>query len=191
LTRKTANIIGNGKLENALSGVVDDAQFVMRFNKPNLPDDVSGSRTDMLMLVASSNALHRRMIDPDFLQNAALKSAQVLMLAYPPEVWEADGRIGPCRRLISWGMLARKSVSSRRDFMRTACGARYCGPRMRKVFPSIGFLDICYVLANFPASEWDIKLCSSNWQGWKRHDWQNERAWVEEKIARGHIALVA
>ena len=62
---------------------------------------------------------------------------------------------------------------------------------MRKVFPSIGFLDICYVLANFPASEWDIKLCSSNWQGWKRHDWQNERAWVEEKIARGYIALLA
>jgi hypothetical protein len=86
LTRKTAIIIGNGKLENALSGVVDDAQFAMRFNKPNLADDMSGSRTDMLMLVASSNALHRRMIDPDFLQNAALKSAQVLMLAYPPEV---------------------------------------------------------------------------------------------------------
>ena len=65
------------------------------------------------------------------------------------------------------------------------------GPRMRKVLPSAGFLGICYVLANFPASEWDIKLCGSNWQGWKRHDWQNERAWVEEKIARGHIALVA
>ena len=72
LTRKTAIIIGNGKLENDLSGVVDDAQFVMRFNKPNLADDMSGSRTDMLMLVASSNALHRRMIDPGFLENAAL-----------------------------------------------------------------------------------------------------------------------
>jgi len=121
---------------------------------------MSGSRTDMLMLAASSKVLHRRMIDSDFLENAALKSAQVLMVA---AAIFADG----CADL---------SVA---------------GPRMRKVFPSTGFLGICYVLANFPASEWDIKQCGSNWQGWKRHDWQNERAWVEEKIARGHIALVA
>ncbi len=86
MTRKTAIIIGNGKLENALSGVVDDAQFAMRFNKPNLADDMSGSRTDMLMLAASSKVLYRRMIDSNFLENAALKSAQVLMFAYHPEV---------------------------------------------------------------------------------------------------------
>lgn len=107
---------------------------------------MSGSRPDMLVLAASSKVLHRRMIDPDFLENAALKSAQVLMVA---AAIFADG----CADL---------SIA---------------GPRMRKVFPSTGFLGICYVLANFPASEWDIKLCGSNWQGWKRHDWQNERAW--------------
>lgn len=86
MTGKTAIIIGNGKLESAFSGVVDDAQFVVRFNKPNLADDMSGSRKDMLMLAASGKVLHRRMIDPDFLENAALKSAQVPMLAYHPEV---------------------------------------------------------------------------------------------------------
>jgi hypothetical protein len=30
---------------------------------------------------------------------------------------------------------------------------------MWKVLPSTGFLGICYVLANFPASEWVIALC--------------------------------
>lgn len=51
------------------------------------------------------------------------------------------------------------------------------GPRMRKVFPSTGFIGICYVLVNFPASEWNIKLCGFSWRGWKRDDWQYERAW--------------
>jgi len=205
VARKTAIIIGNAKLERDLSAVVDDSQFVMRFNEPNLDGDMSGSRTDMLMLAASSKGLHRRMADPAFLENAALKSAKVLMLAYHPEVIrQYHPRPNIFQRLggrrADWTMQTIELMGHAGKEIRIMPPQFYAdgcsklgiaGPRMHKVFPSTGFLGICYVLANFSASDWDIKLCCFGWQGWKRHDWQNERAWVESKIAGGHIDMMA
>ena len=205
MARKTAIIIGNAKLERDLSAVVDDSQFVMRFNEPNLDGDMSGSRTDMLMLAASSKGLHRRMADPAFLENAALKSAKVLMLAYHPEVIrQYHPRPNIFQRLggrrADWTMQTIELMGHAGKEIRIMPPQFYAdgcsklgiaGPRMHKVFPSTGFLGICYVLANFSASDWDIKLCGFGWQGWKRHDWENERAWVESKIAGGHIDMMA
>lgn len=205
MARKTAIIIGNAKLERDLSAVVDDVQFVMRFNEPNIAGEMSGSRTDMLMLAASSKGLHRRMADPTFLENAALKSAKVLMLAYHPEVIRTYHprpnifqRLGG--RRADWTMQTIEFMGHAGKEIRIMPPQFYAdgcaelgiaGPRMHKVFPSTGFLGICYALANFPAADWDIKLCGFSWEGWKRHDWQNERAWVEDKIASGRIGMLA
>lgn len=205
MARKTAVIVGNGKLEHDLSTVADSAQFVMRFNEPNLAGKLSGSNTDMLMLAASSKALHRRMADPAFLENAALKSAKVLMLAYHPLIIRKyHPRPNIFQRLAGrradWTMQTIQLMGNAGKEIRImppqfyvdGCAALgIAGPRMHKVFPSTGFLGICYVLANFPASDWDIKLCGFSWEGWKRHDWQNERAWVDDKIADGRIGVIA
>ncbi len=205
LARKTAFIVGNGSLEHDLSEAIDNADFVMRFNEPNLADDKSGSRTDVLMLAASSKALHRRMADPAFLENAALKSAKVLMLAYHPEVIRKyHPRPNIFQRLrgrrADWTTQAIELMGHAGKEIRImppqfyADGCAELGiatSRMRNVFPSTGFLGIRYALANFPASEWQISLCGFGWQGWKRHDWQNERSWVEGKIAGGLIGMVA
>ncbi|NLS20156.1 hypothetical protein HGP16_26845 [Rhizobium sp. P40RR-XXII] len=205
MARKTAIIIGNGKLERDLSGIVDDAQFVMRFNEPNLAGGMSGERTDMIMLVASSKTLYRRLIDPDFLDNAALKAVKVLMLAYHPNIIRKyHPRPNIFQRLqgrrADWTMQAIERMGKAGKEIRIMPPQTYidgCNelgisrPRMRDVFPSTGFLGICYTLANFPASEWDVKLCGFSWEGWKRHDWQNERVWVENKIANGRVSLLA
>ncbi|NTF45800.1 hypothetical protein A6U86_07390 [Rhizobium sp. AC27/96] len=205
MARKTAIIIGNGKLERDISAIVESGQFVMRFNEPNLADEMSGSRTDMLMVAASSKTLHRRMIDPSFLDNAALKSTSVLMLAYHPEIIRKyHPRPNIFQRLrgrrADWTMHTIELMGHAGKEIRILPPQFYAdgcaelgiaGPRMHKVFPSTGFLGICYALANFPASDWDIKLCGFGWQGWKRHDWQNERAWVESKLADGRIEMIA
>ncbi|AYG68791.1 MULTISPECIES: hypothetical protein [unclassified Rhizobium] len=201
MARKTAIIVGNGKLERDLSGIVDDAQFVMRFNEPNLAGGMSGERTDMIMLAASSKVLYRRLIDPDFLDNAALKAAKVLMLAYHPNIIRKyHPRPNIFQRLqgrrTDWTMEAIERMGSAGKEIRIMPPQTYidgcnelgiAGRRMREVFPSTGFLGIGYTLATFPVSEWDVKLCGFGWEGWKRHDWQNERAWVESKIANGRV----
>ncbi len=205
MARKIAIIVGNGKLERNVSGIVDGAQFVMRFNEPNLAGGMSGEHTDMVMLAASSKVLYRRLIAPGFLDNAALKAAKVLMLAYHPDIIRRyHPRPNIFQRLqgrrADWTMEAIDVMGRAGKEIRIMPPQTYndgcselhiAGPQMRKVFPSTGFLGICYTLANFPASEWDVKLCGFSWEGWKRHDWQNEHAWVRNKIASDRISLLA
>jgi len=62
--------------------------------------------------------------------------------------------------------------------------------KMRELFPSTGFLGIGYVLGRFAPPEWDVKLCGFTWEGWKRHPWHEERAWVEDKITNGRLKMI-
>lgn len=202
--RKTVIIIGNGALERDISGIVNDAQFVMRFNEPNLTGGMSGERTDMIMLAASSKILYRRLVDPGFFDNAALKAAKVLMLAYHPEIIrQYHPRTNIFQRLrgrrADWTMQAIEllghagkeiRIMPPQTYMEGCVELGIAGPQMRKVFPSTGFLGIGYALAHFPVSEWDIKLCGFSWEGWKRHDWRAEHGWVEDKVTEGRISLI-
>ena len=204
MTRKTAVIVGNGRLERDISRMVDDAQFVMRFNEPNLASGMSGTRTDMIMMAASSKILYRRLIQPSFFDNAALKAAKVLMLAYHPNIIRKyHPKPNIFQRLqgrrADWTMQAIDLMGRAGKEIRIMPPQSYLdgcaelgivGGQMRKLFPSTGFLGIRYVLANFPASEWDVALCGFSWEGWKRHDWLNERAWVENKIANDRVSLL-
>ncbi len=51
------------------------------------------------------------------------------------------------------------------------------GPDRRIVFPSTGFLAILAELGN-PQSDDAIHLFGFSFQGWKRHKWTEERAFV-------------
>ncbi|MDK4716633.1 hypothetical protein [Rhizobium sp. CNPSo 4039] len=205
MARKTAIIVGNGKLGRDIADIVDEAQFVMRFNEPVLSERMSGERTDMIMLAASSKILYRRLLDPNFMDNAALKAAKVFMLAYHPDIIRKyHPRPNIFQRLqgrkADWTMQAIELLGRAGKEIRImppqtymdGCGELgISGSCMHKVFPSTGFLGIHYVLARFPASEWDIKLCGFSWEGWKRHDWQSERSWVENKIANDRVSRIA
>ncbi|WP_430763055.1 hypothetical protein [Rhizobium sp. BR 315] len=84
--RKTAVIIGNGKLHRDLSEIVDNAEFTMRLEEPKASAGMSGSRTDILMLAASSRRMPRRLIDPAFLTSATFRAAKKIVLAYHPHI---------------------------------------------------------------------------------------------------------
>ncbi|MBB3611142.1 hypothetical protein [Rhizobium sp. BK602] len=204
MTRKTAVIIGNGKLHRDLSGIVDNADFAMRFNAPNLSSGMSGTRTDILMLAASSKSMQRRLADPAFWDNVAFKAAREVMLVYHPGIIRKyhpkPNMLSRLRgRRADWTMQAIELIGSAGkevrvmppQFYLSGCAALgVTESRMRDVFPSTGFLGICHALTRLPAGEWDVKLCGFSWEGWKRHAWQDERRWVEGKIANGLISMI-
>jgi len=204
LTRKTAIIIGNGKLQRDLSEIVDQAEFAMRFNEPKASIGMSGSRTDILMLAASSKPMQRRLSDPSFLTSATFTAAKEIVLAYHPDI---ISKYHPKPNFLSrlkgrksdWTMRTIELVGAAGKEIRIMPPQTYmdgcselgiAGPYMHQIFPSTGFLGIAYTLAKFPASEWDVKLCGFSWEGWKRHDWQKERIWVENRIADDRLSLI-
>lgn len=83
MSRKLAIVVGNGRFEGDVSEMVDSADFVMRFNEPNLAGGWNGTRTDVLVLRVSSKQFQGRLAEPSFLENAAVKAAREAMLAYP------------------------------------------------------------------------------------------------------------
>jgi hypothetical protein len=204
LNRKTAIIVGNGELTRDLSEIVDSAQFAMRFNEPKASIGMSGSRTDILMLAASSKPMQRRLTDPNFLASATFKAAKEVVLAYHPEIIR---KYHPKPNFLSrlkgrrsdWTMRTIELVGAAGKEIRVMPPQFYidgCSElgvperRMCEVFPSTGFFGIRYVLSLLPAREWDVKLCGFSWEGWKRHAWLNERSWVEDRIASGRVSVL-
>ncbi len=204
MTRKTAIIIGNGKLHRDLSEVVDNAEFAMRFNEPKASIGMSGSRTDILMLAASSKPMQRRLTDPAFLTSPTFTAAKEVVLAYHPDIIR---KYHPKPNLLSrlkgrrsdWTMRTIELVGAAGKEIRImppqfyieGCeelGVSQC--RMHQLFPSTGFFGIRYVLSRLPADEWEVKLCGFSWEGWKRHAWLDERRWVEDKMASGRISVL-
>ena len=204
MSRKLAIIVGNGPLERDLSVTVDSADFVMRFNEPNLSGGWSGTRTDILVLSVSSKQFQKRMAEPQFVENAAVKAAKEVMLAYHPAIIRKyHPRPNIVQRLkgrrADWTDRAIEIMHSAGKEVRVmppqfyldGCAAlRIPQQRMRELFPSTGYLGITYILDRFALSEWDIKLCGFTWEGWKRHPWNEERAWVEDKIANGRLDTI-
>jgi len=204
MSRKVAIIVGNGSLQHDVSTAVDNADFVMRFNEPNLSGGLSGTRTDVLVLSVSSKQFQRRLAEPSYLGNAAVMAAKEVMLAYHPAIIR---KYHP-RPNILQKLRGRRADWTERaieimhgigkevrvmppQFYLDGCGELGIPPqKMREIFPSTGFLGIHYVLDRYSASDWDIVLCGFTWEGWKRHAWHQERAWVEDKIARGRLNFV-
>jgi hypothetical protein len=69
------------------------------------------------------------------------------------------------------------------DFYEESCAELGISQSDRsRVFPSTGFLGIRYALGELAGSPDEIELYGFCWQGWKRHDWDKEHAWVKAKL---------
>lgn len=202
--RKTAVIIGNEKLHRDLSEIVDNADFTMRFNEPAASADMTGSRTDILVLGASGGTTQRPLSTPSFLSSVAFKAAEKVVLAYHPDsVRKPRGRLRPLlprtgragdwvKRTIELVGAAGKEIRIMpRQFYidgYSELGVTEC--RMHQASTSADFFGIRYALSTLPACEWEVKLCGFSWEGVERHSWLDERRWVKDKIASGRISML-
>jgi hypothetical protein len=202
--RKTAIIIGNGALQRDLSGLVDAADFVVRFNEPKMSIGMSGTRTDLLVLATSSKPMQRRLADPDFVRSPTFLAARLVMLAYHPSIIR---KYHPRPNILSrlkgrradWtaqtiekiGAAGKEIRIMPPQFYIDGCaelGLSEAG--MHSAFPSTGYFGIRHVLQTHARADWQVQICGFSWQGWKRHAWMDERQWVEERVADGSIGIL-
>lgn len=204
MSRKTAVIIGNGKLGRDLSPMVDAADFVLRFNEPKLSVGMSGTRTDLLMLATSSKPMQRRLNDPDFYASPTFRAAGAVMLVYHPIILRT---YHPKPNILSW-LKGRRADWTQQTIERVGGAGkeiRIMPPQfyqdgcatlglseaeMHRVFPSTGFFGVYHCLDRFQAEEWDVKLCGFSWEGWKRHSWDGERRFVADHVESGRLTLI-
>jgi hypothetical protein len=197
-------IVGNGPLSRNLSVEVDAADFVLRFNEPKEAIGMSGTRTDRLMMANSGKPQQRRLEDPAFMRSPIFLAAKELMFTYHPEIIQRYFRKpNPLSRLkgrrADWTLVGiRKFGGAGKEirimppqFYLRGCKELGVPPdKMHEIFPSTGYFGIWHALETMPAQEWRIAICGFTWEGWRRHAWADERAWVEKCVAEGRIALL-
>lgn len=197
-------IVGNAPLPRTLAQEIDAADYVVRFNEPQASTDMIGTKTDLLILATTNKPMQLRLQEKGFLQNPIFQSAKEIMLAYHPSIISAyHPKPNVLSRLkgrrADWTMETINVLGRAGKEIHVmppqfyVDGCRELGlnaEKMHRVFPSTGFLGIHYMLEKYPLDTWDIRLCGFTWQGWKRHDWDNEKDWVERQIASGRLSMM-
>lgn len=199
---KTLFIVGNGPLPRDLGAEVEAADFVVRFNEPKASIGMSGTKTDWLFLNNSGKPMQRRLVNPDYVRSPIVSAAGTIFFVYHPLTishylirpnplsWLRGRRADWTRAALDMFGKAGKEVVILPPGLYEAGCAELGLPKdkMRTVFPSTGFFGIRYVLGRF-GPDWQIHICGFSWQGWKRHAWADERAWVEARCRERNITV--
>jgi hypothetical protein len=203
LTRRLA-IVGNGPVEAGSGPLIDAADLVIRFNAPQGAPERIGTRTDLLMLVNSGKSMRKWLRDPAFLGSPLVRTAHRIVLPLHPSIIAAyHPRPNVFSRMIGrrtdWTFRAvdtlgrqgsEVSVLPATLYGQACVELRIGDDRRRTTFPSTGFLGVLHALRAYPAPNWRIEICGFGWRGWKHHDWEAERRWIERRLERGELHLL-
>lgn len=200
--RKTCVIVGNGDLSRDFSVDIDNADYVIRFNEPRLLDGWSGVKTDCLMLVNSSKAMQTKLYDSAFIVSPFFENADELVFVYHPQILRRYFK----RPFIASRVFKRRKVDWTREaidilggsgkmitilppqFYLAACrDIGIEGEKLYQQFPSTGYLGIWRALREFWPAEWQINIVGFGFEGWRRHNWNDERLWVMKRVKEGVI----
>jgi len=200
---KEVFIIGNGPLPHDLSGRVDGAAHVVRFNEPKASIDWSGTRTDWLFVNNSGKPMQRRILSREYAHLPTVQAADFIFFAYHPITirnylikpnflsrlkgrradWTLDA-------LEMFGRVNKKVAILPPSYYEEGCDMLGIPERDRRtVFPTTGFFGIRYTLERFAGAEWDIHICGFSWEGWKRHAWNAEREWMLRQVEERNLTF--
>jgi hypothetical protein len=192
----TVAIVGNGPVAEGLAKCIDASDMVIRFNEPAGAPDRIGTRTDILFVMNSGKSMQRRVSDPSYLASPRVVEARRIILPYHPSI---IARYHPKPNLLSRAKGRKADWTAEAIAMFEAAGKAItvlpaefyedccqelgisAGERTT-LFPSTGLIGIRYVLHELAALPGAISLYGFSWQGWKRHAWDRERAWVEARL---------
>jgi hypothetical protein len=201
--KKQMFVVGNGPIKEDMSGIVDAADFVVRFNEPKKSIGMSGVKTDWLFIANAGKPMQRRLESPDYFSSAIVAAARRIFLVYHPDIIEAyhpkpnflskaKGRRGDWTRaaILSYGRAGKEVTILPPAFYEDSCKALGIpSSQMKSIFPSTGYLGIRYILNDFSPENWNINLCGFTWEGWKRHAWGDELRWAESLVEKQDIKV--
>ncbi|WP_034657825.1 hypothetical protein [Chelativorans sp. J32] len=203
MTRKRLFIIGNGRVPFDMSEQVDSSDHVVRFNEPKQSIGMTGTKTTWLFVANSGKPMQRRLEDPKYPTSPIVQATDLVFLAYHPQIvrkyfkkpnflsWLGGRRADWTKAAMAMFAEAGKAVALLPPSNYEAGCAELGLTRemMRSVFPSTGYFGIRYALERLPAEEWDVEIAGFSWEGWRRHAWGDERAWVMRKVEERNIRV--
>jgi hypothetical protein len=197
---KRVIVVGNGPKEAGLSSLIDSADVVIRFNEPDASQR-AGRKTDIMFVMNSGKTMEARLKNDAYWQSSYFQDSHLIVLPYHPSIIRdyhprpnllsrlkgrrADWTEQTSEKIAALGKTA--SVLPREFYLSTCDELGLARGQLHTVFPSAGILGIRYALQEFKSEQWQVGYCGFSFEGWKRHAWPNERAWVAQKVRQNKL----
>lgn len=192
-------IVGNGPLGEGDRERIAAADHVIRFNLT--PNRLPGEKTNELYLSCSSKQIGEYLSGGKYRDDPAYEDAERIVLSYHPDiVRHYMPRPNPLSRLLGrhndWSALCEQIAVARgketetlpAELYRAACAILDIDIERKEFFPSSGFLAVLHELGRAPKSN-GLEIFGFGFQGWKRHRWDREKAYLSAMAAAGKIVL--
>jgi hypothetical protein len=200
MTARSIVIVGNGEIGAGLSGLIDAADIVMRFNDCRSAGP-GGTKTDIVTVCNTGRPGRKMVEEPGWKENPAVRAAGSIWCVRDPKKFEAlRAPLGVSHPELDdfcddyTSSFAAYADAAGKDFhivpatthegLDRELAAYHPAPY---VVPSTGIVAIAEFLAHFRGPGDRIGLAGFGHQGWEWHPWDAERQWVEARIAENSL----
>ena len=197
-------IVGNGQIHPRQFDQIEKADFIIRFNHPPQIHEYTAMRTDMLVISNSSKQTQKLLGSEKYLTGPVFAGARTIFLPYHPDI---ISRYMPKPNIFSWMKGRRADLTSlcKRaahangksiDILDSNSYLEVCNHlgimhnHRCSIFPSSGILLIFHSLKMNPSVGLVIRLYGFGFAGWKGHNWQAEKNYVNKLISEDRVILL-
>lgn len=196
-------IVGNGPVSASYFDRIQNSDLVVRFNHPPKTHQYAGMKTDSLVISNSSKQTQELLNSAEYLDGPVFAGARSILLPYHPEIirqWMPKPNIfswlkgrrsdltGLCERVAEMHG-KRLEIIDKQTYLEVCTSLGISTGSMRKIFPSSGAMIIRHMLPRLDDRHSLIRLFGFGFQGWKHHDWNAEKRYVEQLSDAGKIEV--
>jgi hypothetical protein len=198
------SIVGNGPLSQEQKKRIEKSDRIYRFNSPP-PDHIDNySRTNTLVLSNSSKQTRLLLESNDYLEGPVFKLAESVLLPYHPKI---ISEYMPKPNFVSrlkgmkadWTELCiikacnldkQYKVIDEQTYHLACRKIGIAEHEARKKFPSSGIMTIISCIHQYKNSA-KVEIYGFGFKGWKRHDWNGERRYIQELAANEALTMIS
>lgn len=184
-------IVGNAPGIGADAGVIDAADYVVRFNNAAGFGDRTGCRVTHLALVNRGGQMREWLEDRDFLKRPVVRAAKAFILPFPMLTEEENAPETICwtREALALLRPSGRPIHIFPEALHDRARSLLAPHTQGRPNPSTGLLVTLALLRDRECDADPVQAYGFGFDGWSGHPWAAERAWFADVQAAGRLHL--